>query len=129
MEKKKPKIMFYLGKGGVGKSTTSSLSAVEYALKGEKVFLTSMDPAHNLSDIFETKLGEKPHKLNDNLYVSEVDLDHWINDYLNDVQRQMTKTYSYLTALNLEKHFGIIRYSPGIEEYALLRAFTYYCFC
>lgn len=33
------------------------------------------------------------------------------------------QTYSYLTAFNLEGYFDILKYSPGIEEYALLMAY------
>ena len=118
--------MFFLGKGGVGKSTTSSLYAVERSLKGEKVLLASMDPAHNLGDIFKMQLKGKPTKLNDNLSLCEINLDYWVDSYLADMQKQMTKSYAYLTALSLDKHFEIIRYSPGIEEYALLRSFSYF---
>jgi arsenite-transporting ATPase len=126
MKDKVQKIMFFLGKGGVGKSTTSSLYAVEKSLTGEKVLLASMDPAHNLGDIFEMRMSGKPKTLSKTLSVAEINLDYWVNHYLDDMQKQMTKSYSYLTALSLDKHFGIVRYSPGIEEYALLRAFSYF---
>ncbi len=118
--------MFFLGKGGVGKSTTSSLFAVESAMKGEKVLLASMDPAHNLGDIFEKKLTGKPTAFEESLSVAEINMDYWVDSYLEDMQKQMTKSYAYLTALSLDKHFEIIRYSPGIEEYALLRSFSYF---
>ena len=120
------KIYFFLGKGGVGKSTTSTLTAIEGSLKGEKVLLSSMDPAHNLRDLFEREITQEPVEINENLFVSEISLDYWVEEYLKDVERQLAKSYAYLTALSLEKSFEIIRYSPGIEEYALLRAFKYY---
>ncbi len=120
------KIYFFLGKGGVGKSTTSTLTAIESSLKNEKVLLASMDPAHNLRDLFEREITQEPVKINANLFVSEINLDYWVEEYLKDVERQLAKSYAYLTALSLEKSFEIIRYSPGIEEYALLRAFKAY---
>ncbi len=120
------KIYFFLGKGGVGKSTTSTLTAIENSLKGEKVLLSSMDPAHNLRDLFEREITQEPVEINENLFVSEISLDYWVEEYLKDVERQLAKSYAYLTALSLEKSFEIIRYSPGIEEYALLRAFKFY---
>jgi arsenite-transporting ATPase len=122
----KQKILFFLGKGGVGKSTTSTLTAIEDSLGGEKVLLASMDPAHNLGDLFEREITQEPVKINENLFVSEISLDYWVEEYLKDVERQLAKSYAYLTALSLEKSFEIIRYSPGIEEYALLRAFKFY---
>ncbi len=119
----KTRNIFFLGKGGVGKSTSSALTAVHLAEEGHDVLLVSMDPAHNQSDIFEKKLSEKPNQVSGNLMVKEVDINHWIKKYLNEVETQIQRTYSYLTAFNLEKYFDVIKYSPGIEEYALLMAY------
>ena len=44
------KILFFMGKGGVGKSTLSTLTAIYLAKNGNKVLLTSLDPAHNLAE-------------------------------------------------------------------------------
>ncbi len=115
--------LFFLGKGGVGKSTSSALTALHLASTGKDVLLVSMDPAHNQSDIFQVQLEEKPLKLTDNLLGKEVDIEYWIKNYLSDVEHQIKHMYSYLTALNLEKYLGVIKYSPGIEEYALLMAY------
>ncbi len=116
--------IFFLGKGGVGKSTSSALAAIDLAAKGHKVLLASMDPAHNQSDIFDTPLSETPVAFSDNLLVKEVDIDLWVKKYLAEVENQVNSSYSYLTALNLQKYLGVIKYSPGIEEYALLIAFS-----
>ena len=115
--------LFFLGKGGVGKSTSSALTAVYLSNLGKNVLLVSMDPAHNQSDIFESKFSEKPVKIKSNLLVKEVEINYWINKYLSDIQFQIKRTYAYLTAFNLENYFDIIKFSPGIEEYALLLAY------
>lgn len=122
----KQKYYFHAGKGGVGKSTTSTLAALYLADKGRKVVLVSLDPAHNQADIFDTAIGAKPAKLTPGLEVAQADVDTWITEYLRGVEHQMKRTYTYQTAFNLEKHLGIIRHSPGIEEYALLLAFKHY---
>ena len=82
-----------------------------------------MDPAHNQSDIFERRFSEKPVPVNDHLSVIEIDTEKWIDKYLTDIRHQVKRTYSYLTAFNLEKYFDVLKYSPGIEEYALISAF------
>lgn len=120
--KKNSKNLFFLGKGGVGKSTISALSSIKLS-RDKKVLLISMDPAHNLSDIFAQKLSDKPKMINDNLQVIEIKIDKWIKEYLNDIEMQVRKNYTYLTAFNVDDYFQMIKYSPGIEEYALITAF------
>jgi len=118
-----PKFLFFLGKGGVGKSTVSSLISVYLAKKNKKVVLTSLDPAHNLSDIFENQFCDTPKSVIDGLNIIEIDQDKWIKKYLKESEQQFSKSYSYLTTFSLEKHFSVMRYAPGVEEYALLLAF------
>ena len=118
--------IFFLGKGGVGKSTLSALTALKLSFDNS-VLLTSVDPAHNLSDIFLEKFSEKPTSINRNLLVKEIDTEKWIKKYLKDIEEQMQNTYTYFTAFNLEKYFGLIKYSPGIEEYVLINAFKKIC--
>jgi arsenite-transporting ATPase len=112
-----------MGKGGVGKSTLSALIALERSNKRKKSLLISMDPAHNQSDIFEKKFAEKSTVINDNLHVIEIDIDLWIKRYLKKVQNNITDSYRYLSSINLDKKFDVLKYSPGLEEYALLLAF------
>ncbi|MBW1953430.1 MAG: ArsA family ATPase [Deltaproteobacteria bacterium] len=115
--------IFYMGKGGVGKSTTAALNSLFLAREGFKVLLVSLDPAHNQSDIFKSRFSDKPKQIIPGLKALEIDQEYWIRKYLKDVHEQINRTYSYLTSFNLEKYFKVIRYSPGLEEYALLLAF------
>lgn len=107
----------------MGKSTSAALTAIHLAETGQKTLLVSLDPAHNQSDIFENRFSEKSIKVTENLSVKEVDIKTWVDKYLKDIQRQVKHAYSYLTAFNLENYLDIIKYSPGIEEYALLIAY------
>lgn len=69
--------VFVGGKGGVGKTTTSSALGVALEKLGKKTLLVSTDPAHNLSDAFAQKIssGTDPTKIKDynSLYALEVD--------------------------------------------------------
>ncbi len=120
---KQPDIVFYMGKGGTGKSTVSSLAGLGAAMTGKKTLVVSMDAAHNLSDIFETPLGHTPREIIPGLFAGEIDQERMIQIYLKETQRSLKKNYSYLTAFNLEKHFDILKFSPGLEEHALIMAF------
>ena len=45
------RISFFVGKGGVGKSTLASAPAVRAALEGRRVLAISTDQAHSLGDV------------------------------------------------------------------------------
>jgi arsenite-transporting ATPase len=116
-------IQFFIGKGGVGKSTTSAVTAIQFARNARDTLLVSMDPAHNQCDIFQQKFSEKPKRVADYLHVKEVDVDHWIEKYLKKTEKTIKQTYTYESAFNLQSYFNVLQFSPGLEEYALLLAF------
>ena len=53
-------VLFFGGKGGVGKTTCAAATALEAARRGRRVLLVSVDPAHSVSDVFDTPVGESP---------------------------------------------------------------------
>jgi len=116
------KVIFFTGKGGVGKSTSSAVFAYKLAKAGKSVLLNSIDPAHNLHDIFNTKLGPVPKDVVDKLSVMETDLNQWVKKYLKDTETEFKEVYKYQEAFNLHKYFKTLKYSPGLEEYAVLLA-------
>ena len=120
--KKGYRVIFFIGKGGVGKTTSSAAAAIALAERGYKTLIVSLDPAHNLGDVLMEKLSDKPKKITENLYAAELDMEKLIKAYLKNLEGSMKHTYRYLTVINLEKYFEVLRYSPGIEEYATLEA-------
>ena len=116
------RMLFFLGKGGVGKSTISSTTSYQLARKGKKVLLVSLDPAHNLGDIFEMPLGDDPSRAAENLDVIEIDLPAWVRRYLKKSRDEIVSNYNYNLTINLDSYINILKYSPGTEEYATLWA-------
>jgi arsenite-transporting ATPase len=113
------KILFFTGKGGVGKSTLSAASAWQLSRK-YRVLIVSLDPAHNLGDVFGVVLNHKKQRFTDSLYLKEVNLQKLCREYLQREIRVLTNSYRYLQTINLDTYFSVLKYSPGIEEYALL---------
>jgi len=52
-----PKHLFLTGKGGVGKTSIACASAVHLARSGRRVLLVSTDPASNVGQVLETRIG------------------------------------------------------------------------
>ncbi len=54
------KLLLFGGKGGVGKSTTASSSAIYLAGKkpDKRILIISTDPAHSLGDSLDCRIGE-----------------------------------------------------------------------
>jgi arsenite-transporting ATPase len=68
-------LILFAGKGGVGKTTLSCVTAVRMArdFPGKRVLLFSADPAHSLSACLQIKIGPRPKLLFPGLTAMEID--------------------------------------------------------
>ena len=78
------RLLLFGGKGGVGKTTTSTSTAVGLADSGLKVLLVSSDPAHSTSDSLGVQLGPEPTPVEgvEGLWGLELDPEARISDHI-----------------------------------------------
>lgn len=110
------KWIFVGGKGGVGKTTTSSSIAVQLALQhpNDEFLLISTDPAHNLSDAFCQKFGKDARKVEglSNLSCMEIDLEAAMSDLQQQAQQYNNDPNDPLKSIMNDMTGSI----PGIDE-------------
>ncbi len=115
------RIVFFLGKGGVGKTTSSAALSFYLSRNKKTTYWVSIDPAHNLSDIVHKDLHIKT-QIDDFLFAEEVDVEGYLKNFLHETTNRMKEMYKYLQIVNLENMFDLLKHSPGMEEYALMYA-------
>ena len=109
--KNEKKVIFTMGKGGVGKTTLASAIAKGLADKGQKVHLTTTDPANHLTGMLEE---------DDLLTISHIDEEEELKKYQEEVLENAKKTMS---DDDLEYVKEDLR-SPCTQEIAVFRAFA-----
>lgn len=69
------RFMFFTGKGGVGKTSLSSATAIALAAMGRRVLLVSTDPASNLSEVLATSIGRTASPVSEVAGLDALDID------------------------------------------------------
>jgi arsenite/tail-anchored protein-transporting ATPase len=80
------RILFYTGKGGVGKTSVAAATAVRLADLGYRTVVLSTDLAHSLADSLDVPLGPEPVPVAPNLWGQETDIYHNIASHWGAVQ-------------------------------------------
>lgn len=113
------KIIFVGGKGGVGKSTTAASMAIAGSRLGKRVLLVSTDPAHNLGDIFHTKLGNEPVRVAEKLSIIEIDAEKETDRYIEQVKENISTHVKATMIEEVHRQMDLAKTSPGADEAAL----------
>ena len=82
-----PKLVFFTGKGGVGKTSMSFAIYLALSKMNKKVLLISTDPASNLDEVLDTELGSTPSLINNtkNLFAMNINPVIAANEYKEKV--------------------------------------------
>ncbi|HEK9103011.1 arsenical pump-driving ATPase [Bacillus cereus] len=104
------RVIFTMGKGGVGKTTVASAIAVGLAEKGHHVHLTTTDPAAHIDYVMHGEQG--------NITISRIDPKVEVENYRKEVIEQAKDTVDEEGLAYLEEDLR----SPCTEEIAVFRA-------
>ncbi|HEU5007635.1 MAG TPA: ArsA family ATPase [Jatrophihabitantaceae bacterium] len=114
------RIVLFTGKGGVGKTTTASATALRLADRGVKTLLLSTDTAHSLADVLDVPLSGQPAEVTAGLWAVQLDTQRRFEDAWRQVQGYFVE---------LLAHGGVdpvtadeLTVLPGLEEVLALLA-------
>lgn len=115
--------LFFLGKGGVGKSTVASLSSVYLADKGFRTLLLTTDPASHLHDIMGQAVGHIPAEIKGvrNLWAARIGQKEALHEYRERILGAL-KDCDESARRSVEEDLN----SPCAEEMAALEKFIAY---
>lgn len=109
--KSNKKVIFTMGKGGVGKTTIAASIAMGLAAKGKKVHLTTTDPAAHLKFVIKESSG---------ITLSSIDEKAELKKYQEEVLSKARETMSDEDIAYVEEDLR----SPCTQEIAVFRAFA-----
>lgn len=117
-------LVFFGGKGGVGKTTLAAAFATLLAGRGEKTLLVSTDPAHSTGDILGVRLSGEPEHVEGNLWAVEIDATADAVAYIERIKEDARESVSAEVLPTVRKHLDLAKSSPGIEESAMFDRFV-----
>ena len=115
----KKRVLFFGGKGGVGKTTCASAMAMAACKEGKRVLLVSTDPAHSTSDIFEQQFTREESEIYPGLMGIELDAEFEARRYIDGVKTQIATLFSPSILKEAERQIELAASMPGMEEVAL----------
>lgn len=112
LDRKNKKVIFTMGKGGVGKTTVAAAIAMGLSKRGKKVHLTTTDPAAHLKFVLDEQ---------DGITMSHIDEAAELKKYQNEVLAKAKE--NHLSEEDIAYIEEDLR-SPCTQEIAVFRAFA-----
>lgn len=116
------KYIFTGGKGGVGKTISAAAIALDFARKGKRVLLSSLNPVHSLSSLFDQRLpGGKVAKIEDldGIWACEIEITDTVESYKKELKRKIEFFLKYADIpVKTDSFVEIATTNPSFEESA-----------
>jgi len=108
------RVLLFTGKGGVGKTTTAAATALRIAQRGQRVIVTSADPAHSLSDSMGVALGSEPIEVAPRCWAQQLDARQRLEENWGEIRGWMMDMLDWAGVEAIEaEELSII---PGLDE-------------
>jgi arsenite-transporting ATPase len=108
------RVILFTGKGGVGKTTVASATALRIAASGQKTLLMSTDPAHSVADAFGIELSPDPTEVASNLWAEQIDPQTRLEENWREIQDHAIKVLNWAGLAEVEaEELSVI---PGLDE-------------
>jgi arsenite-transporting ATPase len=111
LDRSNKKVIFTMGKGGVGKTTIAAAIAMKLSAKGKKVHLATTDPAAHLKFVIDESCG---------ITMSQIDEQVELKNYQDEVLAKAREIMSDEDVAYVEEDLR----SPCTQEIAVFRAFA-----
>ena len=112
-------VLFFGGKGGVGKTTCAAAMALAASRVGKRVLLVSTDPAHSTSDIFERTIGPEPVELQHGTVGARDRRRHRVGALRRRSKERVGVLFGHSILKEAFKQIDLAASMPGAEEVAL----------
>lgn len=111
---RRTRVLLFTGKGGVGKTTTAAATAVHLAAGGQRVLVTSADPAHSLADSMDVALGSEPSLVRERCWGQQLDARERLEESWSDLREWLLEVFRWAGVAAIEaEELAVV---PGLDE-------------
>jgi arsenite-transporting ATPase len=108
------RVLLITGKGGVGKTTIASATAIRAADLGYRTLVLSTDPAHSLADAYDHPLGDDPTEIAPLLWGQQIDAQSRLERYWGTVRDYLADLFDWGGLAGVEAEELLV--FPGMDE-------------